>query len=91
MESALPADGVNQVDMILPSDLVPAKASEMRDALLAWVEESEGTLKIDVTEGDLSPCALQLLVAVARTAAAQELDLTYASGAQSVLRTVDLD
>lgn len=72
----------------VPASLMPAAASELRDKLRAAVQScASGStpLVIEIDEGPVLPCALQMLVSTGLYATDQGVTLTHGPRAESLL------
>lgn len=68
---------------VIPRTMGPSEAPEVHAALMAWLGSRAETARLDLSEGDetLSPLALQLLVATARSRAFPDVALGEAARA----------
>ena len=69
-------------------ELSPAEASDVRESLLAALntaEETKQSLTLDATGEQITPCALQLLVAATRSSKAAAVGLTLTESATKAI------
>jgi hypothetical protein len=68
---------------VIPRTMGPSDAPEVHAALMAWLDGRPKTATLELSEGDetLSPLALQLLVATARSETVPEVSFGEAARA----------
>ena len=77
-----------QEELVLSSSLSPADADEERDQAVAAVKraaESQKPLALSLDGDQLTPCAMQMLIAATRTAEIQGVKLSLSDGASAVM------
>lgn len=76
------------------AELSPAEASDVREALLAGLataRDAKKSVSVDVQGEPATPCAIQLLVATTRSAAAAGVDLSLSERAGNILAGIHAD
>ena len=90
-----PAKKKEAAPFMIDATLSPANAGEQRDQLLASFEasqKSEAPLKIGLDgEADPTPCAIQLMIAVSRSARKHDVTLELSAEAEKALVGINLD
>lgn len=94
MTEGTATDGDTAAALLIDGTLSPADAEEAHGAALQAVEAAKAgglALQVDVEGDQITPCALQILVATQRTTDAQGIDIALSPRASEIFTTIDLN
>lgn len=84
-DTEIGSDAIN-----IPAGLMPVDAVAARDNLREAIENAEGAVKLEVEEGPVSLCSLQMLISARKTVEAKGLDLTLGPNATERFTDIEL-
>lgn len=93
MSKAMASSDESEARFTIPGALSPADAQKICDELkqhLDAAREAATKPSVDI-DGDATPCALQMLIAVTRSATARDLGLSLSDNARNALAGIALE
>lgn len=84
------ASEASEHSVSIPAGLMPVDASDARDTVRATLESATGTVTLEVEDGPVSLCSLQMLISTQKTIEANGLNLKLGPNATERFEEIEL-